>query len=130
MFNEAEQIAEAKSAEEDDDDLPELPDTGLPDAHPAAPSKRGPKPLPAHLPRERVEYDLPEDQKVCTYCNPLPHIGEDASEQLHYEVEAAVLQNARFKYTCWHCEAGAERTPIVLAPMPAQQPPAATRAGS
>ncbi|WP_207005754.1 IS66 family transposase, partial [Trinickia mobilis] len=123
VFNEAEQIAATEPAEEDDD-LPELPDTGLPDADPAAPRKRGRKPLPAHLPRERIEYDLPEDQKVCACCgNPLHRIGEDVSEQLHYEVKVTVLQNARFKYACRHCEAHAERTPIVLAPMPAQPLP-------
>lgn len=53
LFNEAEQIAETEPAEEDDD-LPVLPDTGLPDTAPAR-GKRGRKPLPAHLPRARVE---------------------------------------------------------------------------
>jgi hypothetical protein len=62
LFNEAEQIAETEPAEEDDD-LPVLPDTGLPDTAPVL-GKRGRKPLPAHLPRERVEYDLHEDQKI------------------------------------------------------------------
>ena len=122
LFNEAEQIAESEPAEEDDD-LPALPDTGLPDAT-SVPGKRGRKPLPAHLPRKRVEFDLPEDQKACTCCgNALHRIGEDVSEQLHYEVKVTVLQNARFKYACRHCETHAERTPIVLAPMPAQPLP-------
>lgn len=122
LFNEAEQIAETEPAEEDND-LPVLPDTGLPDAAPVL-GKRGRKPLPAHLPRERVEYDLPEDQKTCTCCgNTLHRIGEDVSEQLHYEVKVTVLQNARFKYACRHCETHGERTPIVLAPMPAQPLP-------
>lgn len=123
VFNEAEQIAATEPAEEDDD-LPELPDTGLPDTGATAPGKRGRKPLPAHLPRERVEYDLPEDQKVCACCgNALHRIGEDVSEQLHIEVKVTVRQNARFKYACRHCETHAERTPIVLAPMPAQPLP-------
>lgn len=97
VFNEAEQIAEAEPAE-DDGELPELPDTGLPDADSAAPGPRGSKPLAPHLPRERVEDDLPEDQTVCACCgNPLHRIGEEMSEQLHYEVQITVLQNARFK---------------------------------
>ncbi len=122
LFNEAEQIAETEPAEEDDD-LPVLPDTGLPDTAPVL-GKRGRKPLPAHLPRECVEYDLHEDQKTCACCgNSLHRIGEDVSEQLHYEVKVTVLQNARFKYACRHCETHAERTPIVLAPMPAQPLP-------
>lgn len=61
--------------------LPELPDTESPDADFAAPEKRGRKPLPAHLPRERVEYDLPEDQKVCV-ANPLQRIGDETTVQL------------------------------------------------
>lgn len=123
VFNEAEQLAEAEPPEEDGE-LPELPDTGLPAADPAVPGKRGRKPLPVHLPRERVEYDLPENQKICACCGKALHrIGEDVSEQLHYEVKVKVLQNARFKYACRHCEAHAERTPIMLAPMPAQPLP-------
>ncbi|AOI43239.1 transposase [Burkholderia oklahomensis EO147] len=122
LFNEAEQIAETEPAEEDDD-APALPDTGPPDVDPV-PGQCGRKPLPAHLPREHVEYDLPEDQKTCTCCGKTLHrIGEDVSEQLHYEVKVTVLQNARFKYACRHCETHAERTPIVLAPMPTQPLP-------
>uniref|UniRef100_UPI001ABB3F02 transposase n=1 Tax=Burkholderia ambifaria TaxID=152480 RepID=UPI001ABB3F02 len=30
--------------------------------------KRGRRPLPADLPRERIEYDLPEDRKICPCC--------------------------------------------------------------
>lgn len=123
VFNDAEQIAATEPAEEDDD-LPELPDTGLPDTGAPAPGKRGRRPLPADLPRERVEYDLPEDQKVCSCCgNALHRIGEDVSEQLHIEVKVTVRQNARFKYACRHCDTHAERTPVVLAPMPAQPLP-------
>ncbi len=50
-------------------------------------------------------------------------IGEEVSEQLHIEVKVTVLQNVHFKYACRHCEHHAERTPIVLAPMPAQPRP-------
>jgi len=32
----------------------------------SASKKRGRKPLPAHLPRQRVEHDLPEVEKVLT----------------------------------------------------------------
>ena len=76
VFDEAEQIAETEPADEDDD-LPVLPETGLPDVDPPESGKRGRKPLPANLPRERVEYDLPEDQKACPCCSkPLHRIGE------------------------------------------------------
>ncbi len=125
VFDEAEQMAAAASDDEDDPDDPfSLPDTTLPQADEPAHRKRGRKPLPPHLPRTRIEYDLPEEQKVCPCCqNALHRIGEEVSEQLHIEVKASVLQHARFKYACRHCERNAERTPIITAPMPAQPLP-------
>src|SRR5258708_7706497 len=142
VFDEAEQIV---SSEPDDmdagatDDAFVLPDTGLPDPPASTRIKPGRKPLPAHLPRQRIEYDLPEDQKVCPCCaHALHRMGEELSEQLHIEVKASVLQHVRFKYACRHCERHAERTPVITAPTPAQplpgtgrtvRLPARTRAG-
>ncbi|MGO7609623.1 IS66 family transposase zinc-finger binding domain-containing protein, partial [Rhizobium ruizarguesonis] len=58
-----------------------------------------------HLPRERVEYDLAEDQKACPCCRYQMHrMGEAVTEQLQIEVKAKVLQNVRFKYACRHCD--------------------------
>ncbi|WP_175743869.1 IS66 family transposase zinc-finger binding domain-containing protein, partial [Burkholderia ambifaria] len=66
--------------------------------------KRGRRPLPADLPRERIEYDLPEDRKICPCCGKALHrMGEEVSEQLHMEVKVSVLQHARAKYACRHC---------------------------
>jgi hypothetical protein len=120
VFDEAEQIA-ATEAHDDDvaADTFTLPDTGLPDA--PQPPRRSPgrKPLPAHLPRRRIEYDLPDDQKICPCCeHELHRMGEEISEQLHIEAKASVLQHVRFKYACRHCEHHAERTPVITAPMP------------
>jgi hypothetical protein len=124
VFNEAEQAAEAEPADEDDGDVPELPDTRLPEIDTPEPGKRGRKPLPADLPRERIEYDLPEDQKICPCCGKaMPRMGEEISEQLHMEVKVSVLRYARFKYACRHCEHHGVHTPIVVAPMPAQPLP-------
>ncbi|KGU81446.1 transposase IS66 family protein [Burkholderia pseudomallei MSHR543] len=50
-------------------------------------------------------------------------MGEEVSEQLHMEVKVSVLQHARAKYACRHCERHGVRTPIVVAPMPAQPLP-------
>jgi len=69
VFNEAEEAAHAEPSDEGDGDAPTLPDTGLPELDQPAPRKRGRKPLPAELPRERIEYDLPEDQKICPCCS-------------------------------------------------------------
>ncbi len=126
VFDEAEQIA---AAEPDDDfdsteDTFTLPDTGLPEVPGPVRNKRGRKPLPADLPRQRIEYDLPEDQRVCPCCaHALHRMGEEVSEQLHIEAKASVLQHVRFKYACRHCERNAERAPVITASMPAQPLP-------
>ena len=81
-------------------------------------------PCRQNLPRERVEYDLADDQKVCPCCShPMHRMGELVTEQLHIEVKAKVLQNARFKYACRHCDRTGINTPVVIAPMPAQPLP-------
>jgi transposase len=130
IFNEAEQVA-AEGEESDDAEAAVVADTGLPDAGQPEPKKRGRRPLPVGLPRERVEYDLPEDQKICPCCrNQMHRMGETVSEQLHIEVQATVLQHARFKYACRHCERTALHTPIVTAPMPAQPLPGSIAAPS
>ena len=126
VFDEAEQAAATDPDNDtgDAEDTFALPDTGLPDAPGPQPSRRGRKPLTAHLPRQRIEYDLPEDQKICPCCaHALHRMGEELSEQLHIEVKASVLQHVRFKYACRHCERHAERTPVITAPMPAQPLP-------
>jgi len=63
LFNEAEQVADEDDTGSDTDNIAELPDTGLPPVESTTGKKRGRRPLPASLPRERVEYDLPDDQK-------------------------------------------------------------------
>ncbi|MFN7027344.1 MAG: IS66 family transposase [Pseudorhizobium sp.] len=124
LFNEAEQVADEEDAGDEDDDLVDLPDTGFPSTEKQQGKKRGRKPLPEHLPRERVEYDLPDDQKACPCCRHQMHrMGEAVTEQLHIEVKAKVLQNVRFKYACRHCDRTGINTPVVLAPMPAQPLP-------
>src|SRR5690606_17360892 len=130
IFNEAEEAAAEEDPCEDIDvdvdvDLNiDLPDTGLPVIEKTAGKKRGRKPLPAELPRERVEYDLPEDQKICPCCRGQMHrMGDATTEQLHIEVKAKVLQNVRFKYACRNCDRTGINTPIVVAPMPAQPLP-------
>ena len=65
IFNEAEQAADEDDADCEENDVVDLPDTGLPLGESATGKKRGRRPLPENLPRERVEYDLPDDQKAC-----------------------------------------------------------------
>ncbi|MBB5404383.1 hypothetical protein HDG41_006479 [Paraburkholderia sp. JPY162] len=95
VFNEAEQMAQAY---DDADDAFALPDTGLPQVNEPEGGKRGRKPLPANLPPQRIEYDVPEDQKICACCGHGMHrMGEDNSEQLHIDVKASVLQQVWFQ---------------------------------
>jgi transposase len=124
IFNEAEQAAAEVEDGSEENDAVELPDTGLPPAGKPKGKKRGRKPLPENLPRERVEYDLPDDQMACPCCsNQMHRMGETVTEQLHIEVKAKVLQNVRFKYACRHCDRTGINTPIVTAPMPPQPLP-------
>ncbi|KKL14062.1 hypothetical protein LCGC14_2519530, partial [marine sediment metagenome] len=64
------------------------------------------KPLPADLPREKIEYDLDESQKVCDCCGEqLERIGSETSEQLDFvPAVLKVIEHVRFKYACKHCE--------------------------
>src|SRR6478752_6784448 len=124
IFNEAEQAADKDDADREECDVVDLPDTGLPPGESTTGKKRGRRPLPANLPRERVEYDLPDDQKACPCCRGQMHrMGETVTEQLHIEVKAKVLQNVRFKYACRHCDRTGINTPVVIAPMPPQPLP-------
>ncbi|MBB5575954.1 IS66 family transposase [Rhizobium paranaense] len=127
IFNEAEQ---ATLEGDEDCDLADeavtidLPDTGLPQTDKPERKKPGRRPLPENLPRQRVEYDLADDQKVCPCCShPMHRMGELVTEQLHIEVKAKVLQNVRAKYACRNCDRTGISTPVVIAPMPAQPLP-------
>jgi transposase len=85
----------------------------------------GRQPLPAHLPRERVEYDLPEAERPCPCCGgPRVCIGEQVSEQLDYRPASYfVLQHVRKTYACRSCDGPSERRfatagPAVVGPIP------------
>jgi transposase len=85
----------------------------------------GRQPLPAHLPRERVEYDLAEADRPCPCCGgPRVCIGEQVSEQLDYRPASYfVVQHARKTYACRSCDGPSERRfatagPAVVGPIP------------
>lgn len=114
LFNEAEQDVVTLAPEEEGDDTPI--------DQKAPPKKRGRKPLPAHLPRTRIEHDLPEAEKVCRCCQGALHrMGEESSEQLDIvPAKVQVLQHVRFKYACRQCDRHGESSKIVTSAMPAQ----------
>ena len=78
------------------------------------------KPLPKDLPRETVEHDLEEADKVCDCCgNELHRIGEDKSEKLEFiPAQVKVIEHVRFKYGCRCCEKENTQVAIKIAPVP------------
>lgn len=72
----------------------------------ASNGKHGRKPLPADLAKERIECDLPAEEKICSGCGgPLHKIGEEIREELNWRpARLFVRQYARIRYGCQTCE--------------------------
>jgi transposase len=84
--------------------------------HRQPPRPTGRRPLPASLPRQRIEIDLPDADKVCACGMPKTRIGEAVSEKLDYvPASVRVIETVRPKYACPHCHDG-----VVTAPAPPQ----------
>jgi transposase len=67
----------------------------------------GRHPLPATLPRQRVEVDVPEADKICACGQAKTRIGEAMAEKLEYvPASLRVIQTARLKYACPRCHDG------------------------
>lgn len=82
-------------------------------------AKPGRKPLPADLPRVRVEHDIPDADKVCACGCERECIGEDTSEQLDIiPAKVQVLVNVRKKYACKQCEANVTTAALPPQPIP------------
>lgn len=66
----------------------------------------GRKPLPASLPRKRVEHALPPEALPCPCCGQERTVfGEEVSEQLEFvPASLFVIEHARLKYACRHCQ--------------------------
>ncbi|HXF45445.1 MAG TPA: IS66 family transposase [Burkholderiaceae bacterium] len=76
----------------------------------------GRRPLPAHLPRQRVEIDVPDSEKHCACGHTKTRIGEAVTEKLDYHPASfLVIETVRAKYACPHCHDG-----VVEAPAPPQ----------
>ena len=110
-----ESVAEDKASEE-----VQAPSTTVTDedTQPLKPARR---PLPGHLPRERVIHPAPT---ACAGCGGiLRKLGEDITETLeHVPAQWKVIQHVREKFSCRRCEA------ITQAPAPSH-PIARGRAG-
>ena len=91
--------------------LDELQEAKAPVAEPSAvpakaqkKSKRGHgrSPFPAHLPREAIELDLPEEERICPVCGKELHaFGEEVTERGHIiPAKMLVRRYVRKKYGC------------------------------
>lgn len=104
-----------------------LPPATPPEAPPRRRRGHGRRPLPDHLPRERVECDLAEAEKACPCCGkPRVRIGAETSEQLDYRPASLfVVQRVRHTYACATCSRTADPADdpvptIATAPLPPQ----------
>ena len=72
------------------------------------PSGHGRRPLPAHLPRERLEYHPDESDRTCPSCHtPMNKIGEEITEELDYVPASFIVrEHVRIKYACKRCQEG------------------------
>ena len=78
----------------------------------------GRQPLPRHLPRQRIEHDLPEEQKRCGCGRLKTQIGEDVSEQLEYiPASLFVREHVYPKYACPCCKDGVASSAPVAQPI-------------
>ena len=95
MFFEALTMVSAGEAPQDQPDPPTQPPAIRQKGH-------GRRQLPANLPRKRVVYDVPPEQRHCPHCpETLQHIGEEVSERLEYvPARLSVIEEACQKYAC------------------------------
>jgi transposase len=99
----------------------------------SAPAKRrghGRRPRPSDLPRERVEIDLTDAEKVCPCCQQTRvRIGVDVSERLDYHPASLfVRQIVRPTYVCRCCERAGNDPQVVRPPLPPEPIPRGTAA--
>jgi transposase len=93
----------------------------------AQPKKKGHgrRSLPEDLRRERIVYDVPAAEKVCSCCQtPRIKIGEETSEQLDYQpAKLFIWEHVRLKYACPNCAKAAAK-PIPTMPTVVEAPAA------
>jgi len=87
-----------------------------PTAKPKRPG-HGRKPLPADLPRRRIEHTLAEAERMCPQCGEVCRpFGAETSEQLDYQPASLfVNHHVRFKYACPKCHDHVAMAPVPVA---------------
>ncbi|MCI0703391.1 MAG: IS66 family transposase [Planctomycetia bacterium] len=91
------------------------------DAVPVAKKRRGGRRrLPRELPRQRIEHDLTDEEKLCPCCRGTRvRIGQEITERLDYKPASVfVVEHIRPKYACRSCQAQLVVTPVPSEPLP------------
>jgi len=72
------------------------------------------------LPVDRIDYELPLDERICPCCGgELHEMDIDIRRELEYiPASVRVIEHATHIYACRACQTDAERTPIKAAPSP------------
>lgn len=80
----------------------------------------GRRPPPADLPRERVEIDLTDAEKLCPCCAaPRVRIGQEVSERLDYRPASLIVREVvRHTYVCRTCERAGRHPRFTTPPLP------------
>jgi transposase len=86
----------------------EAPDDETPPATKRKRRRNGRAPLPANLPRERIEHHPDPEDLICSCCHcEKVKIGEEVTEELDYiPATMFVREHVRVKYACRGCEEG------------------------
>lgn len=96
LFNEAEDNAFAQKDEEQGSSVVETVEVG---SYKKKVKKSGRKPLSEELPRKIVEYDIPDEDKICACGTKKTCIGEDVSERAKIIPSQIVVLQERKKNT-------------------------------
>jgi transposase len=86
--------------------------------------RRGRKPLPKDLPRERVVHALPEEERACPGCGEaMQPFSEDVTEELDYiPAKLLVREHVRPKYACKDCSQGVAQASLPPRPIEKGRP--------
>ena len=118
LFNEVEVEAEAAQVEEGTEAAAESPAEATTQEQKKKSATR--KEMLEHLPKERIEYRLSEEERACPCCKETMH---EMSREVRQEVKIipakkVLVEHVQFIYGCRPCERNGTHTPIVKAPMP------------
>ena len=111
MFNEAEASADLSLPE------PEITEVK---SHYRKKTRLTTDKLPDDLPVEIIEYEIPEQERICPDCNnPLHRMGKEEREELKViPAKIVIVRHVRHIYSCRCCENNSDHVNIIKAQLP------------